>query len=82
MIKLIEYLKTHQQGAKWGGLLLIGIILVWSIAGVDNHHAHTWAEKHIPWFWSIFALISAAVLIFVARLISKNTEASEDYYDK
>lgn len=82
MIKLIDYIKAHPQGAKWSGLLLVGIILVWSIAGVDNHHAHTWAEKYIPWFWSLFALASAATLIFVAKQASKNTEASEDYYDK
>lgn len=82
MIQLIDYLKTHSQGAKYFGLLLVGIILVWSIAGVDYHHAHSWAEKHIPWFWSLFTIGSAAVLIFVAKLVSKNTEASEDYYDK
>lgn len=82
MIKLIDYFKTHQQGTKWSGFLLVAIILVWSIAGVDNHHAHTWAEKHIPWFWSLFTLTSATILIFVAKLASKNTEADEDYYDK
>jgi len=82
MIQLIEYIKRHAQGAKFFAILTVAIIMVWSVAGVDNHHAHTWAEKHIPWFWTFFGLLSALVLIFFAKLVSKNVEASEDYYDK
>ena len=33
---------------------------------VDNLHAHTWAERHVPFFWSFFGFGAAAVIIGVA----------------
>jgi hypothetical protein len=49
---------------------------------VDTSHAHTWVEKHIPGFWSIFGLVSCTVLIFFGRwLASAGIEREEDYYD-
>jgi hypothetical protein len=79
--EFIDYLKTHQQAVNkccYGGLIAI---ILWSMIAVDTQHVHTWLEK-IPGFWSIFALISCVVLIFVARWLAKGgLTTREDYYD-
>ena len=82
MIQLIESIKKQSQGWTIISLIAVAIMLLWSAVGVDLHHAHTWAEQHIPWFWSLFTLISAVVLIYVAGFIGKNIQTREDYYDK
>ncbi len=38
---------------------------------VDNDHAHTWAERHVPGFWSVFGFGAAAVIIGVARWLGR-----------
>lgn len=82
MIQLIDFIKIYVQGFKITALILSVIILLWTALGVDTHHAHTWVEKHIPLFWSLFTLLSAIVVIFVANFIGKNIQTREDYYDK
>ena len=37
----------------------------------DNHHAHTWVERHVPFFWSFFGFGAAAVIIGVARWLGR-----------
>ena len=82
MIQIISFLKTHAQGVKISALILSGIILLWTVLGVDTHHAHTWPEKHIPLFWSCFTLLAAIVVIYLANFIGKIIQTREDYYDK
>ena len=81
MIRLVDYLKQRQRAARY---LFYGIIagaLVWSLT-VDTSHAHTWMEKYIPGFWSMFAIVSCIVLIFFARwLAGAGIEREEGYYD-
>jgi hypothetical protein len=81
MIRLIGYLKQEQQTGRYlfygtiAGVLLLSLL-------VDTSHAHTWMEKYIPGFWSIFAIVSCIVLIFFARwLASAGIEREEGYYD-
>lgn len=82
MKQLIESIENNIGALKTTGYIALCILLVWSVLGVDLHHAHTWAEQHVPWFWSLFTLLSAVVLIFFAGWVSKNIQTSEDYYDK
>ena len=81
MIQFIDFIKKRGREALY---LLYGImaaIVIWSLT-VDTSHAHTWAEKYIPGFWSIFGLASCTVLIFFARWFrSAGIERQEDYYD-
>ncbi len=81
MIQFMQYLKEHERGARY---VLYGVMIgavVFSLT-VDKSHAHTWVEKYIPGFWSIFALASCIVLIFFARwLAAAGVEKGEDYYD-
>jgi len=82
IVQFIDFLKTRQNTVRAYCYIGIGIILVWSIAGVDLHHAHTWMEAHIPGFWSIFGVLSCFVLIYFARWFGKSgIMTREDYYD-
>lgn len=81
MTRLIEYLAKHPSIGRFALYLVTAFILVWSIT-VDTSHAHTWAEKFIPGFWSIFGLVSCVVLIFVSGWMAKaGLSREEDYYD-
>ncbi len=81
MIRFIDFLKERQPTTRY---LFYGVVIgivVWSLT-VDTSHAHTWVEKHIPGFWSIFGIGACIVLIFFARwLASAGIERQEDYYD-
>ena len=82
IIKIIDYLKERPVAVKLACYVGAALIVVWSIAGVDTHHAHTWAEMHIPGFWSLFGLGACVVLIFFARWFAKSgIMTREDYYD-
>jgi len=82
IIKIIDYLKERPKTVRVSSYIGIGILLIWSITGVDTHHAHTWAEMHIPGFWSLFGLGACIVLIFFARWFGKSgIMTREDYYD-
>ncbi len=82
IINIIDYLKERPVAVKFSCYISVAIMLVWSIAGVDKHHAHTWAEMYIPGFWSLFGLAACIVLIFFARWFGKSgIMTREDYYD-
>jgi hypothetical protein len=82
IINFIDFLKERLQSVKIGFYIAVAVMVVWSIVGVDTHHAHTWMEAHIPGFWSIFTLLSCAVFIYFARWFgSSGIMTREDYYD-
>ena len=82
IVNLIDYLKERLQTVKVLGAIAAAVMLVWTIAGVDTHHAHTWMEAHIPGFWAIFTLLSCVVLIaFVLWFGKSGIMTREDYYD-
>ena len=81
MIQFIDYLKERQQGAKYTFISVVIAVFVWSLT-VDTSHAHTWAEKYIPGFWSIFGIVSCIALIFIARWYAgAGISKEENYYD-
>lgn len=82
MTRLVDYLKERQRGLRYFIYCAAGAILIASLL-VDTSHAHTWMEKYIPGFWSIFAIVSCIVLIFFARwFAAAGIEREEDYYDR
>jgi len=82
IIKIVDYLKERPVAVKYSCYIATAIMLVWSIAVVDKHHAHTWMEMNIPGFWSLFGLAACVVLIYFARWFGKSgIMTREDYYD-
>ena len=81
MIQIIDFIVKRRKGAATALVALSVGVLLWSIS-VDTSHAHTWAEKKIPGFWSLFGFVSCTVLIFFARWLSKaGISREEGYYD-
>jgi succinate dehydrogenase hydrophobic anchor subunit len=82
MTRLIDYLQQHVTAVAkvcYGLLVLVAAFA----AIVDKHHAHTWVEQNIPFFWSIFGYCAAAAIIGIACWFGKSgIQASEDYYEK
>ena len=77
----IDYLRDRLQYLTWFCYVAMAFIVIWSLT-IDTHHAHTWAEKMIPGFWSLFGLASCAIVIMVARWYGKSgIQTREDYYD-
>jgi hypothetical protein len=82
MTKLIAYLQTKLE-------IVVAICFVSLVAIaaasllVDTHHAHSWAERQIPCFWSLFGFAAAALIIGVARWFGRSgIQASADVYDR
>ena len=48
---------------------------------VDTHHAHTWAEQHGPFFWSLFGFAGTAALVGLTRWLGRSgIQAGPDIY--
>lgn len=82
IVQIIDFLKERLQTVRILFYILIAVMVVWTVVGVDTHHAHTWMEAHIPGFWSIFGILSCLVLIYFANWFGKSgIMTREDYYD-
>lgn len=82
MITLIDYLQARLKVVIWTCYGILVFIAVFA-AMVDRSHAHSWVEKNIPFFWSIFGLVAAAAIIGIARWYGRSgIQTREDYYDK
>ena len=83
IVSFIDWLKRWPRTVRGLSLLAAAAIVVWSLAAVDTHHAHTWVEQNIPGFWAIFGFLAAAVLIFIAGWLGNcGIQTREDYYDR
>ena len=79
LIKIIDKLRTKTVKIFANGLLVL-LILVDFI--IPRHEIHFFGDK-IPGFWSLFGLISCALIIVVSKWIGQHwLMQDEDYYDK
>ncbi len=82
IIRLIEYLRQRIKMVIWCCYGLLLVIVHFAFA-VDRYYAHSWAERYIPIFWSLFGFGAAVIVIFVARWFGRaGIYISSDYYDK
>lgn len=82
LVKLIDYLRDRLPAVIrlcYGVLALLVVIdLIW----VDKSHAHTWMEKYIPGWWSIFGFIACTLIIILSKWYGHlGIMTREDYYD-
>ena len=81
IISIIESLRSNLKRTFGICIAVIILIALWGSFLVDTHHAHTAAE-HWPFFWSLFGLVGAIVLIVLARFLGfLGIMTREDYYD-
>jgi predicted tellurium resistance membrane protein TerC len=82
MTTLIEYLQARLKIVAVICCVLLAVIAGGSLL-VDTHHAHTWAEQHVPAFWSLFGFAAAAIIIGAARWFGgSGIQAPTDFYER
>jgi hypothetical protein len=82
MKTLIDYLGERLNIVRGTCYGILAATLAYSLY-VDTSHAHTWVEKNVPFFWSIFAFAGAAAIIGIAYWFGHSgIMVREDYYEK
>lgn len=80
MTAFIEYLRGHLQTVVVVCYVVLAVIAGSSLL-IDTHHAHTWAEQHVPFFWSLFGFAAATTIIGAARWLGQSgIQAHPDVY--
>ena len=81
IVQLIDYIRERQRFFTFVFFGIVAAVCIWTFR-VDLHHAHTWAEHHVPVFWGFFGFISATLIIFFSRWFGRGgIKTREDYYD-
>jgi len=81
IVSIIESLRKNLKMTFGICAAVIVLIALWGSFLVDTHHAHTAAE-HWPFFWPLFGLVGAILLIIIARFFGfLGIMTREDYYD-
>ncbi len=82
MIAVIKYLQARLKTVVVVCCVLLAVIAASSLL-VDTHHAHSWVEQHVPFFWSLFGFAAAAVIIGVTRWFGRSgIQAPTDFYTR
>jgi len=82
IVHLIDFLRDRLKLVIRLSYCVLALLVVISIF-IDKHHAHTWAEKHIPGFWSLFGFLACVIIILVSKWYGHlGIMTREDYYDK
>ena len=68
---------------------MLALLVLWDIFLLDKSHAHTWPEKFVPGWWSIFGFLACVLIIVVSKWFGHakwfggfQIMSPEDYYDK
>ena len=71
MTNLLAFLQANEKTVRAVCIALLAVFAGATLF-VDTHHAHTWVERHVPFFWSFFGFGAAAVIIGVARWLGRS----------
>jgi len=82
MTTLIAYLQARMKTVATVCFALLAVIAATSLL-VDTQHAHSWAERRVPFFWSLFGFAAASLIIGAARWFGRSgIQAPADVYDR
>ncbi len=82
IVNFIDYLRDRLGTVIKLCYVLLALVVVIDLLLVDKHHAHTWAEMHIPGFWSIFGFVACVLIIIISKWFGhQGIMTREDYYD-
>lgn len=81
IVNLIDYLRDRLPTVIRCCYAVLAALVVIDLF-VDKHHAHTWAEKHIPGFWAMFGFVACVAIIIISKWFGhQGIMTREDYYD-
>ncbi|MBM9538018.1 hypothetical protein [Desulfobulbus alkaliphilus] len=82
MTNLIEKLRNHLKTVVVICLALLAVISGLSLL-IDSSHAHSWADRYIPFFWSFFGFAAAAAIIGITHVLRRaGIQAPTTFYDR
>ena len=80
---LIEFLRNRLKTVVRLCWAVLGLLILVDVFLVGKEHAHTWAERHIPAFWSLFGFVGCALIIVLSKWYGHaGIMTREDYYEK
>lgn len=83
IVKFIDFFRNRLKGTIWFSCGVLALLVVVDIFFVDKSHAHTWAEQHIPGFWTVFGFVACVLIIVVSKWYGHlGIMTREDYYDR
>lgn len=82
IVGLIDYLRDRMQQVVRICYGVLALLVVNDLVFIDKTHAHTWMEKLIPGWWSIFGFIACVLIIIISKWYGHlGIMTREDYYD-
>ena len=88
IVKFIDYLRDRLKTVIRLCYAGLALLVLYDIFLVDKHHAHTWVEKHIWGWWSLFGFVACVLIIILSKWYGHfkwiggfRIMAREDYYD-
>ena len=82
IVKFIDFFRDRLKATIRFSYLVLALLAVSSIF-VDKSHAHTWVEKHIPFFWTLFGFVACVLIIILSKWYGHlGIMTREDYYDR
>ena len=82
LVKLIEFLRNRLKAVRLACIAVLVLLAAASILFVSKEEAHTWAEKHVPAFWSVFGFVACVVIIIASKWFGHaGIMVREDYYE-
>jgi hypothetical protein len=82
LVKIIEFLRNRLKTVIWVSCGVLILLFAVDVLFIGKEHAHTWAERRVPGFWSIFGFFACAVIILLSKWYGHlGIMTRENYYD-
>ena len=82
LVKLIDFFRDRLKPVIYASYGVLTLLVVIDIVFVDKEHAHTWVEKYIPGWWSLFGFGACVLIIILSKWYGHlGIMTREDYYD-
>ncbi|MFC1524481.1 hypothetical protein ACFL6N_06790 [Thermodesulfobacteriota bacterium] len=82
IVQLIDFFRDRLNTVIKVCYGVLAALVVIDLILVDKSHAHTWMEKLIPGWWSIYGFVACVLIIIVSKWFGHlGIMTREDYYD-
>jgi succinate dehydrogenase hydrophobic anchor subunit len=82
LVKLIDFFRDRLRAVIYVSYGVLAFLVILDIVAVDKTHAHTWMEKYIPGWWSLFGFVACVLIIILSKWYGHlGIMTREDYYD-